>query len=1155
MLKIVFSIILFTVTFIYAQGGQFTRVVNNADGTPTFDIAISLYRTPNTTERNQYEAIIQSMADAVWETTNQGHFLGTVRIFQAGRQGANANIIWNLNEWPRASTGRFNTRYGKIWVGDVFDGRNFLTAAADRTMMGYTLGHEWSHFVYSMFDQYVGTNPATTNTSSPWTTDIATVPSIMNYQWAASGGNFQWINYDTRNNYQAQNAHGRVWGLSGWELLTQPVADDPLHGTANVQPARTSYAALTGRAPAAASIWTNPNTNTVFTWMQVDLGTTGANPRRDLNIIWMQQEVEVILMIDRSGSMVGIDNDLKPINDVKAAAKQLVSFLQPGNSAIGVTSFTNPGLERTDVPMTDIPDPEGGIIATINAGIDNIFPEGFTALYDGANYGCDQLLAFDPTANNGQVRIGMLLSDGADNASTTTVADVVNKYNTANIPLFTFGYGDGYDHDKLQVLSSQTNGTFYANLTSTATLQAAFINAVAASMGRQLLPETWVSNNGFTFPVDPTMNAVTISMSYQRGDAGSSVNFEFRDPTNNLVSPAPTIVRAGAATPVVYPYTENVTITITNTTLVNSTRGTWFCDMAIAGNVSGISYRIASNSLGRTPELMVENQGGVSVAYPTPLLFTAAVVYESMVTDISMVATLKAPDGSTSSVTMYDDGTHGDVTASDGIYSAIYTDYSQNGDYQLTVNADNHTGMAKQTDAGLSYSIAPNGSTHPTYVPQPLGFNFGRQQTMDVNVSGVVADDHGNDPEHATILPIDNSKIAGKLEISGDMDYFQIGQAHGTGTLVIRISDVSAGMVPKITVYQPGGNTEIAYAVRDYVATDADYVLVQLDRSNLSDGTIVVVSDANHAAGGIYVISAGPEKTSDRRPPVAHIGDPYSGFEGSSVTFDASASTDVNFDVLRYRWDFDNDGVWDTDWLATSTIQHIWNDDYSGTVTMAVTDGTYEDIATTSVTIANVAPNVTLPDSMVAECCESTPAIKGAYTDPGSLDTHIISWDFGDGSTATANLTQSHKYCHPGKYHVLLTVRDNNGGVGIDTMMVRVVDRRPPVFKSIKTNPTELWPVNHKMIPVVISSVVADLCDPAPMTRIVSVSCNQPVNGKGDGNTSFDWKITGDLTLDLRAERAGNMGDRIYTIIVESKDLSGNAATREVIVRVPHNKQ
>ena len=86
-------------------------------------------------------------------------------------------------------------------------------------------------------------------------------------------------------------------------------------------------------------------------------------------------------------------------------------------------------------------------------------------------------------------------------------------------------------------------------------------------------------------------------------------------------------------------------------------------------------------------------------------------------------------------------------------------------------------------------------------------------------------------------------------------------------------------------------------------------------------------------------------------PPSANARGPYEGYSGLPVIFDASSSTDPNNDSLQYRWDFNNDEVWDTDWLNTPIIERIWDIGYEGLINLEVSDGEFIAAATTSAKI------------------------------------------------------------------------------------------------------------------------------------------------------------------------------------------------------------
>jgi len=112
-------------------------------------------------------------------------------------------------------------------------------------------------------------------------------------------------------------------------------------------------------------------------------------------------------------------------------------------------------------------------------------------------------------------------------------------------------------------------------------------------------------------------------------------------------------------------------------------------------------------------------------------------------------------------------------------------------------------------------------------------------------------------------------------------------------------------------------------------------------------------------------------------------------------------------------------------------------------------------------------------------------------------------------------------------------------------------DTEAPAFKTLDPSRTVLWPPNHKMVPVSLRVELVDLLDRAPTARIVGVSSNEPVDGDDDGRTAPDWRITGPLSVALRAERSGSGTGRVYTIAVEATDAAGNVTVQTVPIAVP----
>ncbi|HEV2147976.1 MAG TPA: DNA/RNA non-specific endonuclease [Longimicrobiaceae bacterium] len=177
---------------------------------------------------------------------------------------------------------------------------------------------------------------------------------------------------------------------------------------------------------------------------------------------------------------------------------------------------------------------------------------------------------------------------------------------------------------------------------------------------------------------------------------------------------------------------------------------------------------------------------------------------------------------------------------------------------------------------------------------------------------------------------------------------------------------------------------------------------------------------------------------SGTRFPTARVDGPYTGVEGSPVSFDAGASTDPDGDALTYAWDF-GDGSTGTG--VAPTHSYADNGNYVVKVTVSDPYGA-SSTATTSVMVVNVAPTVAAFSGGTVIRGETFTS-AGTFADPGA-DTWTATVDYGDGSGARPlalsgkAFSLSHAYSAAGTYTVTVTVTDDDGDASTRTASVTV---------------------------------------------------------------------------------------------------------------------
>jgi HYR domain-containing protein len=276
-------------------------------------------------------------------------------------------------------------------------------------------------------------------------------------------------------------------------------------------------------------------------------------------------------------------------------------------------------------------------------------------------------------------------------------------------------------------------------------------------------------------------------------------------------------------------------------------------------------------------------------------------------------------------------------------------------------------------------------------------------------------------------------------------------------------------------------------------------------------------TDANGSAGGSFLIVVGDTVRPDLTVPADIVS------ATAIVTFTATAVDAIDGNVTPTC----SPASGSTFPAGTTTVVCTATDSHANSA-----QGSFK------VTVTAGAPALTVPDDMTVEATSPQGAVvtfEATSTPPGPVTCSPASGSTFPLGTTTVQCSAT-----------------NVNGTTTASFKITVVDTTPPPIVMIRATPNVLAPPDHKLVLVKIDIVTADLVDPLPISRIVDVTSNEPVNGPGDGNTDPDWAITSPLTLLLRAERAGTTAaDRIYTITIETTDHSGNSSIGTTEVRVP----
>ncbi|MCK4393995.1 hypothetical protein KAX17_13925, partial [Candidatus Bipolaricaulota bacterium] len=166
---------------------------------------------------------------------------------------------------------------------------------------------------------------------------------------------------------------------------------------------------------------------------------------------------------------------------------------------------------------------------------------------------------------------------------------------------------------------------------------------------------------------------------------------------------------------------------------------------------------------------------------------------------------------------------------------------------------------------------------------------------------------------------------------------------------------------------------------------------------------------------------------------IAAIEGSYSGNECQAISFDGSGSTDPDGDSLRYRWDFDNDGTWDTDWSTSPRAGYTWGDPSNGTIRLEVRDGRGGNDSNVASVMVNDVPPILIPIPDKTLAAGSILRMDVSATGAG-CDTLVFSitnlpafGSFTDNGDGTASIIFQPSFGDIGSYTISVAVIDDDG--------------------------------------------------------------------------------------------------------------------------------
>jgi hypothetical protein len=435
-------------------------------------------------------------------------------------------------------------------------------------------------------------------------------------------------------------------------------------------------------------------------------------PSQPVNFMIGSGELHVILVVDRSGSMLSSER----MEFAKRSARMFINRLNIGDS-VGVIDFD----EKITVtfPLTRISN-ESVKAAAIRA-IEGLKPRGSTDIGDSLLAALGQLTSQSQRSCN---EIIVLLTDGDHNEGTDPIS-VIPKIQEQRVSTLTVGLGTSLSVSGERILSTiakETGGRFFRAGSSFELLGLSFFLTVETTGWWGLLghaPEKISSGQTKEKDLLVESGARSATFALSIADSKDTLIMSLRSPSGITISET-------TNSPNIKFFAEPNSKRFD----VNSPEAGIWKIIATAGAITNGQIELLALAENDGTQLTVSARNG-TVTFPEEVQIEASLTSGGFnVVGAAVSGTVNLPDGTKRNISLFDDGKpeHADMKASDGIYSTQFSDYTKDGTYtfELTANA----GTTATTFAGESLFADAPPNTKPVS-------SFTRSASASIVVSGV----------------------------------------------------------------------------------------------------------------------------------------------------------------------------------------------------------------------------------------------------------------------------------------------------------------------------------------------------------------------------------------------------------------------------------